>query len=81
MTNTGGPSFEEAAVLRAIGVRVAQLRHERGWSQLELASRADLHRPYLTGIETGRRNPSIGTFIRIAGALHVPLWSLFRSED
>jgi transcriptional regulator with XRE-family HTH domain len=59
--------------------RIAELRRERGWTQLELAARADLHRPYVTGIETGNRNPSLDTMVKIANALHVPLFELFRN--
>ncbi|KAA1421255.1 helix-turn-helix transcriptional regulator [Nocardioides humilatus] len=71
----------ETAHRRAVGARIAQLRRERGWSQLELAGRADLHRPYVTGIESGTRNPSLDVFVRIANALHVPLWEVFKFED
>ena len=73
-------SYGETAHRRAIGSRIAQLRHERGWSQLELASRADLHRPYVTGIETGARNATVDTLVRIANALGVPLIELFRTD-
>jgi len=76
----GNRRFEESAHRRAVGARIAELRIDRGWSQLELAGRADLHRPYLTGIETGSRNPSLDVLVRIANALHVPLMELFRVE-
>lgn len=62
----------------AVGTRIRDLRKSKGLSQLELAARADLHRPYLTGVERGTRNPSLNTLIRIANALHVPLLELFR---
>lgn len=74
------PAYEESAHRRAIGARIAHLRRERGWSQLELASRADLHRPYVTGIETGARNPTVDVLVRLANALHVPLVELFKDD-
>lgn len=81
MPSSRRSSYEETAHRRAVGSRIANLRHERGWSQLELAGRAEMHRPYLTGIETGSRNPSLDTLVKIANALHVPLIELFRFEE
>lgn len=74
-----GRSYEETAHRRAVGSRIAELRRERGLTQLDLASQADLHRPYLTGIEGGSRNPSLDALAKIAKALDVPLIELFRS--
>lgn len=73
-------SFEETAHRRAVGARIAELRKQRGLTQLELAARADLHRPYLTGVERGSRNPSLDALAKIAAALDVPLMELFRQE-
>ena len=64
-----------------VGARIRALREERGWSQLELAGRAEMHRPYLTGVETGARNPSLDILVRIANALHVPLVELFKTDS
>jgi transcriptional regulator with XRE-family HTH domain len=71
-------SHQETAHRRVVGSRIRELRDSRGWTQLELASRAEMHRPYLTGVETGSRNPSLDVLVRIANALHVPLIELFR---
>ena len=72
-------SADEAKPHRvAVGQRIRVLRMEKGWSQLELAGRADLHRPYVTGIETGTRNPSLNALVKVANALHVPLVELFK---
>lgn len=74
------PSFEETAHRRAVGARIAELRRAKGLTQLELAGRADLHRPYVTGIERGSRNPSLDALAKIARALQVPLIELFRFD-
>ena len=65
--------------LRArVGLNVQALRRDRGLSQEELAHRADVHQTYLSGIERGRRNPSVLTLGRIASALEADVEDLLR---
>ena len=52
------------------------IRKYRGMTQQDLASATDLSRPYLTEIETGRKDGSIRTLKNIAKALSVPLETL-----
>lgn len=56
-------------VRQRIGLNLQQLRRTRGLSQEELAHRASVHQTYLSGVETGRRNPSVAVLQRIAEAL------------
>lgn len=56
-------------VRRRVGLNLQDLRRRRGLSQEELADRAQVHQTYLSGIETGKRNPSILVLHRIAKAL------------
>lgn len=56
-------------VRKRIGLNVQQWRRARGLSQEELAHRAHVHQTYLSGVETGRRNPSVVVLQRIAEAL------------
>ena len=58
-----------AAPLRA-------LRLDRGLSQEEVAHRAGIHVTYLSGIERGRRNPSLKNIKKIADALETPVTDL-----
>jgi transcriptional regulator with XRE-family HTH domain len=53
-----------------------QLREERGWSQEQLAERADLNRSYLGEVERGRAVPSIITVSKLARALEIQMSSL-----
>jgi transcriptional regulator with XRE-family HTH domain len=46
-------------------------------NRLRLAEEAGMHRAYLGGIETARRNPSLRNLIRIALALEVRIAQLF----
>lgn len=50
---------------------VAQLRLQRGWSQAELARRADTSQPYIARIELGKVDPQISTVKKLAKALDV----------
>ena len=62
---------------KRVGVNVRRLRQERLLSQEELAHRARMHQTYLSGVETGRRNPSVAVLERIARALDVDIAILF----
>lgn len=50
----------------------------RGLSQEEFADLAGLHPTYVSGIETGYRNPTVKIIARIAEALDVEPAQLFR---
>jgi transcriptional regulator with XRE-family HTH domain len=67
----------EDKIVRDLAVRIRALRAARGWSQERLAEEAGIHRTYLGGIETARRNPSLRNLIRLARALGVPIVGLF----
>ena len=60
-----------------VGPAVRVLREQAGFSQEELADRAELDRTYVSGIERGRRNPSVKSLQRIVAALDTSLDVLF----
>jgi transcriptional regulator with XRE-family HTH domain len=64
--------------VRDLAVRIRQLRGQKGWSQERLAEEAGIHRTYLGGIETARRNPSLRNIVKIALALGVAVEELFQ---
>lgn len=59
--------------LIALGKAIHEVRRERGLTQEELASRAEVHETYISFLESGRRNPTWGVVRRISLALGVPL--------
>lgn len=63
---------------KRVGVNVQRLRREKDLSQEELAHRASIHQTYLSGVETGKRNPSVGVLDRVAKALNVDIAEFFR---
>lgn len=62
-----------------VGLNVLKIRRERGLSQEELSFRSGLTRAYLSGLEAGRRNPTIVSLHKLAEALGVDIESLVRS--
>lgn len=56
-------------------------RNRRGFSQEELAERADLHRTYISDVERGARNLSLESINKLANALEVSLPILFSNPE
>lgn len=62
---------------KTFGSNVRRWRKLRGLSQETLAERAQLHPTYVSGVESGNRNPTIKVVGRIADALDVEPGELF----
>jgi transcriptional regulator with XRE-family HTH domain len=60
-----------------IGLKIKELRLEKGLSQEKLALIAGLDRTYIPSIEKGERNISIVVAEKIAKALNVSIKDLF----
>jgi transcriptional regulator with XRE-family HTH domain len=67
-------------ILRRLGENVRQSRTQKGWSQEELAHRSGLHRTYISGIERGRRNPTVLILQQMADALGTEAPELLRGD-
>ncbi len=61
------------------GIRVRQLRTERGWSQEQFADLCGLHRTYIGSIERGEQNISLVNIEKVAATLGISLADLFAS--
>lgn len=61
---------------RLLASNILEIRHDRGWSQEELAGKAGLHRTYIGAIEREERNVSIDNIERIARAFRIPVSKL-----
>ncbi len=68
-------------IAQRFGVRIRRLREAKIWNQERMPAEAGIHRSYLAGIESGRRNPSLQNIAKIAKALGVPIASLFDQPD
>lgn len=63
--------MKNSKILKTFAKNVRSLRLEKGWTQEELARRADVHRTYIGSIERLERNVSLLNVERIANALKV----------
>jgi transcriptional regulator with XRE-family HTH domain len=68
----------KADVRERFGYAVRVRREELGLTQEDLSDRARIHRTYLSDIERGTRNVSLINIERIASALALPIFALFK---
>lgn len=72
-----GRLLVDAAVRCGVEIRtrlaqnLRRLRQERAWSQEQFAFEASIHRTYISDLERGARNPTIGVVEKLATALGV----------
>ena len=64
---------------KLVGRNVKRIRQDRGLTQEELAERSGFSQQYISGLEQGRRNPTIVSIYELATALGVSYMELVRS--
>ena len=62
-------AYDSAHLAFALGTRVRDLREAHGWSQSELARRADMTQPAVARFEAGGTVPTLPVLYRLARAL------------
>ncbi|MED4599687.1 helix-turn-helix transcriptional regulator [Paenibacillus validus] len=65
----------------SLGQRIRTLREQYGWTQEQLAERADLHPNYIGQIERGLKNVSLDNIYKLAVGLRMDLSQLFVFEN
>ncbi|WKZ26605.1 MAG: helix-turn-helix transcriptional regulator [Candidatus Paceibacterota bacterium] len=65
-------------IKKQLGQKIKELRLEAGISQEKLATKAKLHRTYMSDIERGERNVSVENIKKISDALDVDPDELLR---
>ena len=63
-------------LLAGLGARLRSLRNQKGWTLEQLSLRTNLSQPFLSRIESGRRQPSLAALMTLARAHSMPLASL-----
>jgi transcriptional regulator with XRE-family HTH domain len=67
-------------ILIQFGNKVREIRKEKGFSQEELAHRANLHRTYIGMIERAEKNITLLNIEKIANALEVNIKELINDN-
>ncbi len=75
-----GREERDSARVRAFGLRLRELRQERGLSQEQLAERAEIHRAVIGFVERAEREVGIALAWRLADGLGVAPGELFPPE-
>lgn len=79
MTDTKPKRRKDTYISKTFGAQIRALRIKKGWSQEELAHEAKLHVTYLSGLERGRRNPTLSLVTDLARAFRLPPWKLLKN--
>jgi transcriptional regulator with XRE-family HTH domain len=66
---------------KLVGRNVRRIRQEKGLTQEQLAELSGFSQQYLSGLEQGRRNPTIVSLYELATALGVSHMELVRSAE
>jgi len=68
-------------IQKMVGERIRHFRKEKGLSQEDLASLANLHATYIGQLERGEKNPTLNSMLKIADALGISLEQLFQAME
>ncbi|MFA6007027.1 MAG: helix-turn-helix transcriptional regulator [Candidatus Shapirobacteria bacterium] len=65
-------------IYKNLGKKIVKLRGEKNLTQEDIALDTGLNRAFIGYIERAERKPTIKTIARIAEALNIELWELFK---
>lgn len=68
-------------ILKVFGTNLRKYRKERNISQEKFAEMSGLHRTYISDIERFQRSISLGNVQKIADALGIETYLLFKEEE
>ncbi len=68
-------------ILRVFGTNLKKYREKKNISQEKFAELAGLHRTYISDVERFQRSISLGNVQKIADALEIETYLLFREEE
>lgn len=60
-----------AEISSKLGQNLKRIRTKKKMSQGDIARALEVHRAYISGIESGKRNPTLATIQKLADALGV----------
>lgn len=68
-------------IVKVFSTNMRKYRLEKQLSQEALAEKAGLHRTYISAIECGRRSIALENVQRIADALEIKTYLLFKNQE
>ena len=77
----GSDPVELDVLLTAMGRQIQDARVSRGWSQQQLADAAGLDRTFISALEHGKQNISVGALKKLSDALGIGIPDLIGSSD
>ncbi len=80
-TGSSAPAADHRTLEKALGVQIRLLRRKHDLSVSDLAGAAGISLGMMSKIENGQISPSLTTLQSLAGALSVPISSLFASVE
>jgi transcriptional regulator with XRE-family HTH domain len=66
---------------KLVGRNFARLRKAKGFTQESFAQSSGFTQQYISGLETGRRNPTVVTLFELASALGISHTDLVAPDD
>lgn len=67
-------------IVKVFGTNVRKYRNEKGISQEKLAELSGLHRTYISDVERFQRSIALENIQRIADALEIETYKLFKED-
>ena len=63
--------------IQMIGIRIAEIRKQKGLTQEALAGKMEVSPKYLSSIERGKENPTLNMLVNLADSLEIELEQIF----
>ena len=73
--------MKEQELRQLLSANIKRFRNRRNWSQAKLAEKLDISTNFLSDIETQKGWVSPLTLVKLATALNVEVYELFKSEN
>lgn len=74
-------SNKNKELLYKVGLVLAEWRLEKNISQEKLAELSEIHRTYLSELESGKRNPTLSIINQVVSSLDKTMTELFEKVD
>jgi transcriptional regulator with XRE-family HTH domain len=74
-------NMNEADLRNLLSLNIKRFRQRKGWSQAILAEKMSISTNYLSDIETGRGWVSPSSLVKLANALEIEVFELFKSQE